>query len=108
MTLPAHGLGLCVQCRQPIRWTVTAARQRLAVNPEVDATGNTVAYLDGHGVWRSRRPTSELPQETYEHLFTPHVATCLYGPAQVAEHRLPDGVSSLAARRRARSRGGAR
>ncbi len=108
MPLPTHGLGLCVQCRQPVRWTVTAARKRLAVNPEADPTGNTVAYLDGHSVWRSRRPTADLPQETYEHRFTPHVATCLYGPQQLPEHRLPDGVVSLAARRRARSEGGRR
>jgi len=104
MPLPTQGLGQCTQCREPIRWTVTAARRRLAVNPEPDATGNTVAYLDGLGSWRSRRPTAELPQETYEHRFTPHIATCLFGPKHLPEHRLPAGVVSLAARRRTRNR----
>ncbi len=105
MPLPTHDLGQCAQCREPVRWTVTAARKRLAVNPDPDATGNTVAYLDGLGTWRSRRPTDDLPQESYEQRFTPHIATCLYGPNQLPEHRLPDGVASLAARRRARQGG---
>ena len=105
MTLPSHGLDTCRHCRQPIRWTITAASRRQAVNPEPDSTGNTVAYLDGLSRWRSRVPTAELPRESYEKQFMPHVATCLRGPKAVSESRLPPGVASLNARRRLRRKG---
>jgi hypothetical protein len=82
---------------------MTATANRQALDPDEDATGNTVAYLDGHATWRSRVPTTELPQESYEHRFTPHAATCLYGPKTLTTDRLPDGVASLAEHRRKRS-----
>ncbi|MEZ0066725.1 hypothetical protein ABIA32_002737 [Streptacidiphilus sp. MAP12-20] len=101
MRLSSHGLGLCVTCRQPVRWSITAAGKRQALNPDPDERGNTVAFCDGLGVWRSRRPTTELPQAAHERLFMPHAATCPNQRA-VPEHRLPAGVVSLAARRRAK------
>ncbi|MBA0053486.1 hypothetical protein E0L36_22180 [Streptomyces sp. AJS327] len=95
----------CPQCGEPVVWTVTDAGRRLAVNKEPDDDGNTAAYRDGTGTWRSRRPTDELPVARWEKLYMPHVATC---EAQVQRRQrrpavLPPGVADMSAyRRRAR------
>jgi hypothetical protein len=100
--LPRAGLSWCNQCGKPIRWSITAAGMRQALNPEEDPEGNTVAYRDAVGTWRSRVPTAELPKAPHEKWFMPHAATCLQAPRNVAPHRLPEGVASLAAHRRAK------
>ncbi len=66
----------CQICGAPIRWTVTEARKRLAVDVAPDPGGNTAVSRDGRGVWLSRRPTEELPVAPFEKLHKPHVATC--------------------------------
>ena len=105
--MPAD-LGTCQHCHQPVRWTITAARKRQALNPEPDNEGNVVAYRDGLGTWRSRVPSADLPQASHERRYMPHAATCLQQPRTVTQSRLPDGVVSLAARRRQRRAGGRR
>ena len=100
MTLPSRGLGTCTACHQPIRWSKTAMGKQQALNPEPDPTGNTAAYCDGLGVWRSRVPTTELPQAAHERRFMPHAATCTAAKRDRPQHQLPAGVVSLAARRR--------
>jgi hypothetical protein len=50
----AADVALCNWCHAPIRWTVTAASKRLAVNAEPDDTGNTAVYTDVAGRVRSR------------------------------------------------------
>lgn len=97
--LPKTGLGMCAACRQPIRWSITAAGKRQSLNPDPDATGNTVAFCDGLGVWRSRVPTADLPQAGHERRFMPHAATCA-ARRIVPDHQLPAGVVSLDGRRR--------
>jgi hypothetical protein len=104
MPLPSHGLGRCHDCRQPIRWSITAASHRQALNPDEDPRGNVAAYLDGTGTWRSRVPTTERPIETYEKQFMPHAATCTRAPRTLSPNQLPAGVASLAAHRRKRNR----
>lgn len=66
----------CMACGAPIRWTITEARKRLAVDAEPHTDGNTAVSRDGRGTWLSRRPTEELPLAPYEKLHKPHVATC--------------------------------
>lgn len=100
--LPKTGLGTCGPCGQPVRWSITRAGKRQALNPDPDPTGNTAAYCDGLGTWRSRVPTTDLPQAGHERLFMPHAATCLAVKRDRPQHQLPAGVTSLAARRRAR------
>lgn len=90
------GLAACRDCGKPIRWTVTVAGKRLAVNPIPDEDGNTAVYRDGTGRWLSRRPSDELPITGWERLHMPHVATCT---AQ-QQLPLPAGVTDLNAHRR--------
>jgi len=97
----------CAVCGSEVLWTVTEAGKRLAVDPRPDEAGNTTAYRDGLGVWRSRRPSPELPIAPWERLYMPHAATCR--TAKTAEAVtvppvLPPGVADLAAHRRARGR----
>ncbi|MFF1467979.1 hypothetical protein ACIQWL_09195 [Streptomyces mirabilis] len=66
----------CTACGAPIRWTVTEARKRLAVDVQPHPDGNAAVSRDGRGTWLSRRPTAELPLAPYEKLHMPHVATC--------------------------------
>lgn len=66
----------CRGCGDPIRWTVTEGRKRLAVDLEPHPSGNTAVSRDGRGVWLSRRPTEDLPCAPYERMHKPHVATC--------------------------------
>lgn len=66
----------CHLCGAAIRWTITEARKRLAVDLAPDPNGNTAVSRDGRGVWLSRRPTEELPIAPYEKLHMPHVVTC--------------------------------
>lgn len=87
----------CQDCYREVLWTVTDAGKRLAVDPAPDQDGNTVAFRDGHGVFRSRRPTDELPAAAWEKTYMPHIATCpkkLKPPAA-----LPPGVADLSAYR---------
>lgn len=102
------GIGICRQCGKPVRWTRTEAGKALAVNPEPDADGNTAAYRDGLGAWRSRRPTEELPVLRWERLYMPHVATCVPVAEQLELDlklpELPEGVADFNAHRRKRGR----
>jgi hypothetical protein len=66
----------CPACGASIRWTVTEARKRLAVDAVPNPAGNTAVSRDGRGTWLSRRPTEELPLAPYEKLHMPHPATC--------------------------------
>lgn len=100
--LPKTGLGTCGACLQPIRWSITAAGKRQALNPEPDDTGNVAAYCDGLGTWRARVPTTELPQASHERTFMPHAATCTATKRDRPQHQMPAGVTSLTARRRAK------
>ncbi|MGW7196617.1 hypothetical protein [Streptomyces chryseus] len=89
----------CPSCRRPIRWTITQAGKRLAVDPTPDPDGNTAVRRDGTGTYLSRRPSTELPLMGYERLHKPHVATC---PANQAQLPLPAEVTSLDAHRNRR------
>jgi hypothetical protein len=100
--LPSRGLGICNPCGQPVRWSVTAAGKRQALNPQPDPAGNVAAYCDGTGTWRSRVPTAELPAAAHERVFMPHAATCTAVKRDRAQPQLPTGVVSLTARRRAK------
>ena len=81
----------CPTCWQPIRWTITAAGRRMAVNPDPDEGGNTAVYTDGVGTTRSRRITAELPLLPYEWQAMPHAATCANPrPRQRLAARRPD------------------
>ncbi|MEU0087220.1 hypothetical protein [Streptomyces sp. NPDC006274] len=82
----------CPDCHRPIRWTLTQAGRRLAVDPEPHPDGNTAVWRDGNGTLRSRRPTTELPLCGWERLHKPHIATC---PAQQQQLALPVGVTRL-------------
>jgi len=94
----------CHQCGGAVLWTVTEAGKRLAVNARPDPAGNTAAYRDGTGTWRSRRPSEELPLTGWERLYTPHVATCrTQRPEPEMTRRL--GVINLADARRRRRNG---
>jgi hypothetical protein len=94
----------CRVCGAPIRWTLTKAHKRLAVDLEPDPSGNTAVSRNGLGTWLSRRPTEELPVAPHEKLHTPHAATCKRPEPKPTTRRL--GVVNLAdARRR---RGGSR
>ncbi|MFF4900527.1 hypothetical protein [Streptomyces sp. NPDC001068] len=66
----------CPACGAPIRWTITEARKRLAVDAAPHPEGNSAVSRDGRGTWLSRRPTEDLPLAPYEKLHMPHVATC--------------------------------
>jgi hypothetical protein len=72
-----HDVTTCDSCGDRIRWTVTAAGKRLAVNAEPDDTGNTAVHTDGTGRVRSRGLSTERPTlEHHEWRAKPHVATC--------------------------------
>jgi hypothetical protein len=102
MSHTARALHPCTYCHQPVLWAITAAGKRQPLNPEPDELGNVVAHRDVHGTWRCRVPNDREPQQGYEKRLMPHAATCLYGPKAVTQDRLPVGVVSLAAQRRAR------
>ncbi|RSS51386.1 hypothetical protein [Streptomyces sp. WAC01280] len=76
MTSPT-GSTPCPSCEQPIRWAVTAAGHRQALNPTADPAGNLGAYTDGTGRLRVRALTAERPSlEGAEWRAMPHAATC--------------------------------
>ncbi|MER8042727.1 WhiB family transcriptional regulator [Streptomyces sp. NPDC094032] len=60
MTTP-QGSTPCPSCGKPIRWAVTAAGRRQALNANPDPTGNAAAYTDGTGRLRVRALTGERP-----------------------------------------------
>ncbi|MFE6223309.1 hypothetical protein [Streptomyces sp. NPDC057854] len=67
----------CLSCGTLVRWAVTAASRRQAVNADPDPAGNLGAYTDGTGRLRVRVLTTERP--TLEHAewrAMPHAATC--------------------------------
>ncbi|GIH91973.1 J domain-containing protein [Planobispora siamensis] len=66
----------CSRCGADIRWTLTEARKRLAVNAEPDPDGNTAVVRDVAGTLRSRAVTAERPLLPHERLMKPHAATC--------------------------------
>lgn len=105
MTISRHGLAVCRACGQPIRWSVTAAGKRQALNPEPDPAGNTVARLGALATWYSRVPTPERPQAPFERLFMPHAATCTATRTVQLPLPLPEGITSLADHRRRNPRG---
>lgn len=90
----------CHACRREVLWTVTDAGKRLAVNPQPDPAGNTAAFCDGQGIYRSRRPTDELPPAGWEKTYMPHAATCVGRRKPTAPTELPPGVADMAAYRR--------
>jgi hypothetical protein len=121
--LPKHDLRPCA-CGAEIRWTITTAGRKLAVDAKPHPLGNVACHRDHMGTWRSRVPNAELPLANFEKLFMPHAATCTspppakkpraraardlrMGPGAQVELDLglglPEGVSSLAAYRRRRS-----
>ncbi|MFD6874504.1 MULTISPECIES: hypothetical protein [unclassified Streptomyces] len=72
-----HDVVPCPSCGQRIRWTITAAGRRQAVNAAPDTAGNLAVYRDGVGTLRSRGLTAERPGvEPYEWAGMPHAATC--------------------------------
>lgn len=79
----------CNWCGAPIRWTVTAAAKRLAVNAAPDDDGNTAVYSDATGRLRSRALTAERPSlEHSEWRAMPHAATCTQPrPRRVSSRR---------------------
>ncbi|WP_051943866.1 hypothetical protein [Streptacidiphilus rugosus] len=106
MTISRYGLGVCGQCGQQIRWSLTEAGKRQPLDPEPNSEGNTVARLSSTRTWLSRVPTAELPQMSYERRFMPHAATCRgLKPVQPPLVNLPSNVTQLAHRR---GRGGRR
>ncbi|MBK3625471.1 hypothetical protein JHN59_11555 [Streptomyces sp. MBT49] len=72
MGRPSH----CNVCGAAIRWTITEAGKRQAVNAAPDAKGTRAVARDGRGTWLSRTPTDELPLCGWERLHMPHAATC--------------------------------
>ena len=75
-TISPYGLGTCRACLRPVRWATTEAGKQLALDPEPDEAGNTVARLGEGPGWWSRVPTAERPQIAAERRFMVHVATC--------------------------------
>lgn len=72
-----HDVVPCSSCGQGIRWTITAAGRRQAVDADPNPAGNIAAYRDGVGTYRSRGLTVDRPNvETYERRYMPHAATC--------------------------------
>ncbi|MEU9777731.1 hypothetical protein [Streptomyces sp. NPDC047968] len=80
--MPAdHDVTHCPSCLAPIRWTVTAAARRMAVNATPDPAGNVAVHTDGTGRVRSRALTRERPTlEHHEWKAMPHAATCTAPP----------------------------
>ncbi|BAU83322.1 hypothetical protein SLA_2395 [Streptomyces laurentii] len=77
MTQP-HGTTPCPSCALPVRWAVTAAGRRQALNPAPDGGGNLAAYTDATGRLRVRALTTERPVPDHvEWRAMPHVATCV-------------------------------
>lgn len=67
----------CPTCAARIRWTVTAAARRLAVNADPDPTGNQAVHRDAVGRLRSRGLSTDRPTlEGAEWRAMPHAATC--------------------------------
>ncbi|NUP19040.1 MAG: hypothetical protein HOZ81_23705 [Streptomyces sp.] len=76
-----HDVAQCGTCGERIRWTVTVAGRRQAVNAEPNPAGNIAAYVDGVGTLRSRSLSADRPNvETYERRYMPHIATCTAPP----------------------------
>lgn len=76
-----HDVTTCESCGARIRWTVTAAGKRLAVDADPAADGNTAVHADGTGRVRSRGLSKERPTlEHHEWLAKPHFATCANPP----------------------------
>lgn len=99
------GIVTCPDCGHPVRWTITQAGKRLAIDPEPTEEGNTAVYRDGTGTWRSRRPNEELPAQPWERICMPHVATCTPEAVQLQlDLKLPEGVADFTAYRRKRGR----
>ncbi|MBB5081334.1 hypothetical protein [Nonomuraea endophytica] len=105
-------LSLCGLCREPILWTVTEAGNRLAVDPNPAATGNTACYRTGPRAWKSRalHGVEALPRQPWEDVFMPHVATCARAnPVQTELPAvLPPNVVRLDLARQRRALKGAR
>ena len=81
--LSDHDVAMCESCGARIRWTVTAAQKRLAVDADPADDGNTAVHTDGTGRVRSRGLSKERPTlEHHEWLAKPHFATCKNPPAR--------------------------
>lgn len=82
----------CERCHARIRWTITAAGRRMAVNADPDDAGNTAVYADGVGTLKSRALTTDRPTlEGAEWQAMPHAATCTAPPPRLP-HRTPRPV----------------
>lgn len=72
-----HDVAICDFCSGRIRWTVTAAGNRQAVNADPNPEGNLAVYTDATGRLRSRGLTKERPTlEHSEWQAMPHAAEC--------------------------------
>jgi hypothetical protein len=72
-----HGIVLCDDCLERIRWAITVNGRRQAVNADPDEKGNLAVYKDGTGTLRARVLTAERDRlEGTEWQAMPHAATC--------------------------------
>ncbi|MFG2993980.1 hypothetical protein ACGFZK_32595 [Streptomyces sp. NPDC048257] len=91
-----HDVTGCPSCGQAIRWAITAAGRRQAVNAAPDPAGNTAVYRDGVGTLRARGLNGERPNvESYEWLAKPHAATCTAPRAGRSGRAAPRGRSGV-------------
>lgn len=72
----------CRACGAAIRWTITEAGKRQAVDATPNPLGTRAVARDGRGTWLSRTPTAELPLCGWERLHIPHAATCRPEPEE--------------------------
>lgn len=95
-------LARCAGCGKPVLWTVTAAGQRMPVDPRPDERGNQACYRDGPRAWRSRSldGTGALPPAAWEHRYMPHAATCKPRPKPTPAVLPPNVVRLDPTRRR--------
>lgn len=92
-----HGVTACVRCRGRIRWAITEAGKRQAVNADEAADGNLACYTDGTQTLRVRVLTKERPNPDHlEWRGMPHAATCT-PPTPIrtvpVQRRAPAGVA---------------
>jgi hypothetical protein len=82
----------CERCNARVLWTITAAGNRMAVDPKPADDGNQAVYQDGAGTYKSRGISKDRPSlEGAEWRAKPHVATCA-NPAPRQPRRPPQTV----------------
>lgn len=90
----ASDVTTCDRCDAHIIWTITAARrQRMAVDAEPAADGNTAVYTDDLGRNRSRAlADGRTTLEHAEWRAKPHAATCTNPPPRRTQRLTPGPV----------------